>query len=155
MAEQKGSMAAAASKFQDKDNEEDGSEAETSSFEEVQRPAERKRASFPIRIDPAKIAAAGQGRIPSPIRASTPVGQHEPSPIFSPVVEGSLEQIKHLLEMQTKIITAQGDKLNAQNEAIGILAGEVEALKKRVVSGSQEQSERIRQLELELEEARS
>lgn len=154
MAEQKTSMAAAASKFQDK--EDVGEEAETSSFEEVQKPIERKRASFPIRVDPAKINAAAQGKIPSPIRSSTPVGQYaEPSPVFSPVVEGSLEQIKHLLETQTKIITAQGDKLNAQNEAIGILAGEVEALKKRVVSGSQEQSERIRQLELELEEARS
>lgn len=161
--EQKGSIAAAAAKFLD--NEEDKEEeAEKSPFEEVQKPV--TRAALPVRTEPAKISTpAAHASIPSPIRSTAPQASAargaqpsspaQPSPAFSPAVEASLEQIKQLIEAQTKIITAQGDKLEAQNDAIGQLAGEVETLKKRVVSGSQDQSERIRQLELELEEARS
>lgn len=169
VAQQKGSMAAAASKFLDKD-EDDEDEAETSSFEEVQRPA--PKASLPLRSEPAKSASpirisspvtSAPANVPSPIRATAPVSSvrsAQPSPALSPSsasgsVEASLEQIKHLIEAQTKIITAHGDKLQKQSEAINQLTGEVETLKKRVVSGSQDQSERIRQLELELEEARS
>ena len=63
-------------------------------------------------------------------------------------MESSLEQIKNLLEAQTKTI-------NAQSEKIGKLAQEVDTLKMKVGSGAQDQSERIRQLELELEAARS
>lgn len=167
VAQQKGSMAAAASKFLDKDDE-DNDEAETSSFEEVQKPA--PRASLPLRSEPAKPAspikssapAASSQAAPSPIKAVTPAAASfaarsaQPSPALSPSVETSLDQIKQMIEAQTKIITAQGDKLERQNDAITQLTGEVEVLKKRVVSaGSQDQSERIRQLELELEEARS
>lgn len=167
VSQQKGSMAAAASKFLDKDGEEDD-EAETSSFEEVQKRA--PKASLPLRSEPTKPAspikssapAASSQPAPSPIKAATPaaassaVRSAQPSPALSPSVETSLDQIKHMIEAQTKIITAQGDKLEKQNDAITQLTGEVEVLKKRVVSvGSQDQSERIRQLELELEEARS
>lgn len=167
VAQQKGSMAAAASKFQDK-NEENDEEAETSSFEEVQKPT--PKASLPIRSEPVKPAspikssmpAASSQPAPSPIKAITPAAASsaarsaQPSPALSPSVETSLDQIKQMIEAQTKIITAQGDKLEKQNDAITQLTGEVEVLKKRVVSaGSQDQSERIRQLELELEEARS
>ncbi|KAF3769656.1 DUF1900-domain-containing protein [Cryphonectria parasitica EP155] len=169
MAQQKGSMAAAASRFADKDDEEDD-EAETSSFEEVQKPT--PRASLPIRSEPAKpasplkssapAASISQGQPPSPVKAtppaaSVPQASSSSSGLHTPSVETSLEQIKQLIEAQTKIITAQGDKLNKQSEAISQLTGEVETLKKRVVSAgsSQDQVERIRQLELELEEARS
>lgn len=171
MAQQKGSMAAAASKFQDNEEEEEEDEAETSSFEEVQRPA--PKASFPVRSEPAKPispitssapAATAPAKAPSPIKATAPISavrSAQPSPALSPssgsgAVEASLEQIKQLIETQTKIITAQGSQLQKQSEALSQLTGEVETLKKRVVSaGSQDQSERIRQLELELEEARS
>lgn len=170
VAQQKGSMAAAASKFQDRDEEEEDDKAETSSFEEIQRPA--PKASLPLRSEPAKpaspiqrsapAAASSQAKPPSPIRAAAPAAlaatarSAQPSPALSPSVETSLDQIKQMIEAQTKIITAQGDKLEKQNDAISQLTGEVEVLKKRVVSaGSQDQSERIRQLELELEEARS
>ena len=60
----------------------------------------------------------------------------------------SLDDIKQLIEAQTKIMASQNDKIT-------LLASEVEALKRKLGSGSQDQSERIRQLELELEEARS
>lgn len=166
MAQQKGSMAAAASKFQDNE-EDDDDEADTSSFEEVQKPA--PKASLPLRSEPAKAASpvrsstpasSSQAKPPSPIKATAPatsaVRSAQPSPALSPSVETSLDQIKQLIEAQTKIITAQGDRIDKQSDAISQLTGEVEVLKKRVVSaGSQDQSERIRQLELELEEARS
>lgn len=164
VAQQKGSMAAAASKFQD-DEEDKEDEAETSSFEEVQKPV--SRAALPVRSEP-KAQPPAQAKPPSPIKSSAPFAatassarSPQPSPALSQSgsgsghVEASLEQIKQLIEAQTKIITAQGDKINAQGEAMAHLTGEVETLKKRVVSGSQDQSERIRQLELELEEARS
>jgi coronin-1B/1C/6 len=56
-----------------------------------------------------------------------------------------------MLEQQTKTIAAQSEK-------IGNLTAEVDSLKMRVSGSggaSQDQSERIRQLELELEAARS
>lgn len=163
VSQQKGSMAAAASKFLDKDEEEED-DAETSSFEEVQKPA--PRASLPVRSEPPKSASpapsSSQAKPPSPIKATAPPAavrsSAQPSPsLSSPSVESSLEQIKQLIEAQTKIITAQGDRLDKQSAAISQLTGEMETLKKRVVSAgnSQEQNERIRQLELELEEARS
>lgn len=160
MAQQKGSMAAAATKFQDND-EDDDDEAETSSFEEVQKPAAK---ALPLRSEPAKPASpiksstptplASQSKAaPSPIKASAPAAA---SPALSPSVESSLAQIKQLIEQQSQILAAQGGQLQKQNDAISHLTGEVETLKKRVVSaGSEGQSERIRQLELELEEARS
>ena len=52
-------------------------------------------------------------------------------------------------------MSAQSDKISAQNNIIGQLVGEVDTLKRRIGSGNQEQIERIRQLELELEAARS
>jgi coronin-1B/1C/6 len=79
---------------------------------------------------------------------STPTPTAAPSGPSASGVESSLDQIKLLLENQTRIITAQ-------NEKIGQLAAEVDAIKRKMGSGSQDQSERIRQLELELEEARS
>ena len=162
MAQQKGSMAAAASKFQDNEDDKED-EAETSSFEEVQKPV--SRAALPTRSEP-KPQAPAQAKPPSPIKSSAPFAASssarspQPSPARSQSgsagnVEASLEQIKQLIEAQTRIITTQGEKITAQGEAMAHLTGEVETLKKRVVSGSQDQSERIRQLELELEEARS
>jgi coronin-1B/1C/6 len=62
--------------------------------------------------------------------------------------DSSLAEIKSLLEGQTKLISSQVQQ-------ISLLTSEVEALKRKVSSGSLDQSERIRQLELELEEARS
>lgn len=162
MGDQKQSISAMANKYQDNEEEESSDDdAETSSFEEIGRP--QPRGTAPVRSEP---------KPPSPIKA-TPVTQAKPaSPIKSPQasssfaprstsvsaptasssggssVETSLEQIKQLLEAQSKIISSQSDK-------IGLLTSEVDQLKKRVGSGSQDQSERIRQLELELEEARS
>ncbi|CAM1505300.1 Fc.00g109370.m01.CDS01 [Cosmosporella sp. VM-42] len=159
--DQKGSIAAMASKYQDNEESEEEDEDETSSFEEITRPAQRSTA--PIRSEHKPSAPTKTYNAPAPAPAAVPKPS---SPIKSPTtftptprastsissssdgVEASLVQIKQLIENQTKIISAQ-------NEQIGLLASEVEALKRKVGSGSQDQSERIRQLELELEEARS
>ena len=166
--DQKTSISAMANKFQDNGNEqeeeEEDDEDETSSFEEVSRPAQRT--SMPIRSEPkppvaaaspakptpsAAPAAAASPAIGTPARSATPA--KTPTGASTPVsagVETSLEQIKQMIESQTRVITAQNDK-------IGSLTAEVESLKRKIgtSSGSQDQSERIRQLELELEEARS
>jgi len=153
MNEQKSSISTMANKFQDNEEDEED-EDETSSFEEITRPAQR--GSMPIRSEPKAASptktqppAPAPVKAPSPTKSSPVAAMPTPAAASSPVsTESSLDQIKHLIENQTKIISAQNDK-------IGQLASEVDALKKKVGSGSQDQSERIRQLELELEEARS
>jgi coronin-1B/1C/6 len=155
MSEQKGSISAMASKFQDDDEEDD--DAETSSFEEIPKPVQKHipaaarveaKPPSPVKVSPTKTSP------PKPEPASQPRSYQPPVavPAFSTSdsgsVESSLQQIKNLLEAQTKTI-------NAQSEKIGQLAQEVDTLKMKVGSGAQDQSERIRQLELELEAARS
>ncbi|KAJ4170100.1 Coronin-like protein crn1 [Fusarium falciforme] len=157
MNEQKGSISAMASKYQDNEEEEDD-EDETSSFEEVSRPAQRHAAPVAKFVPPAQAPAtttpAAAAKPASPIKSpvsSAPASRTVSSsaaPAPSSGGDSSLAEIKSLLEGQTKLISAQ-------SQQIGLLAAEVEALKRKVSSGSQDQSERIRQLELELEEARS
>ncbi|KAI9166781.1 Coronin-like protein crn1 [Paramyrothecium foliicola] len=164
--DQKGSIAAMANRFQDKEEEEE-EEDETSSFEEVSRPAQRT--SVPTRAaeskpvpTPAPAPTPAQAPAPAPASTFTP----SPAPIKTPTTASAptsrapiaassasgdsttLDDIKKLIENQTKII-------NLQNDKIGQLTGEVEGLKRKLGSGSQDQSERIRELELELEELRS
>jgi coronin-1B/1C/6 len=160
MAEQKGSIAAMASKFQD--DEAANSDDDASSFEEVAKPVQRSvpkaepKPLSPIKTSPTKTAPPKA----SPISQPTPARQAVASPTAKSApgntasssdnssVEASLAQIKNLLETQTRTITAQSEKISK-------LAIEVDTLKIKVGSGAQDQSERIRQLELELEEARS
>jgi coronin-1B/1C/6 len=153
ISEQKGSIAAMANKYAD-DNEEAEDDDETSSFEEIAKPPQR--APLPVRSEP-KAAAPPRVQTTPAAAASSPVTIRSPAASATPTqtsasvqggVETSLDQIKSLIENQTKVITAQNDKISQ-------LASEVDSLKKKLGSGSQEQSERIRQLELELEEARS
>ncbi|KAJ3563475.1 hypothetical protein NPX13_g8184 [Xylaria arbuscula] len=147
--DQQNSMAALASKYEDKTEDVE----EPSSFDEVSKPQERNARFEP----PTKTTSAPLPKPASPIRLwasdSTPTTS-APAPTESsngsggPVVETALDQIKELLETQTKI-------LSAQSQHIERLTAEVDSLKKRVGTGSPDQSERIRQLELELEELRS
>jgi coronin-1B/1C/6 len=176
MAEQKGSIAAMASKFQD-DAPADDDEDETSSFEEISQPVQKSIPSAakieskpvsPIKTSPTKTAPPKASPISqAPPRMMQPPAA-SPTPATIPTssgpiaavgsssssgsesVESSLAQIKSLLEAQTRTLTAQSEK-------IGQLTQEVDTLKMRVGAGSgkQDQSERIRQLELELEAARS
>lgn len=171
MADQKVSMSALASKFQDND-EADDVDDDDSSFEEIPKPVVRNAAPAK-QVEPVKAASliAQSPTAPAQISQATPKSTQPPAveepatiqtssgpisavggtPISSSNgVENTLNQIKKMLEVQTKTITEQ-------NEKIGQLAGEVSTLKMKVSSSgaSQDQSERIRQLELELEAARS
>jgi coronin-1B/1C/6 len=163
MSEQKGSIAAMASKFQDDEGADD--EDETSSFEEISKPIQKHipaaarveaKPPSPVKVSPTKTSPPKPEPVsqPAPRSYQQPLSSPPPAavPTFSSSdsgsVESSLEQIKNLLEAQTKTI-------NAQSEKIGKLAQEVDTLKMKVGSGAQDQSERIRQLELELEAARS
>jgi coronin-1B/1C/6 len=69
----------------------------------------------------------------------------------SSVVASSLQQITRLLEQQNAVISAQSEK-------IGLLTAEMDSLKTRVGDGGKSsgaKDERIRMLELELEQSRS
>lgn len=162
MSEQKGSIAAMASKYQDNEESEE-SEDESSSFEEITRPAQRTH--VPIRSEPKPSAPTKTQSAPAPAPVAAPVKPASPPVSTTPTprastastsitsspdgVQATLDQIRQLIENQTTIIAAQ-------NKQISLLTSEVEGLKRKVGSGSsQDQSERIRQLELELEEARS
>jgi len=158
--DQKASISNMANKYQD-DEESSSDEDETSSFEEISRPAAR---TGPVVAAKPPSPVITQPKPSSPIKpspASPPFSRPADSgatTVVSSNVEQTLVEIKRLLEQQTKIIAAQSDKISGQSQVISQLAAEVETLKKRVVTagaGTQEQNERIRQLELELEEARS
>lgn len=173
MSEQKGSIAAMASKFQDDDEGVDDDADETSSFEEIPKPTVRHTPTAQPESKPTPPTTA-RAVAPPPVSQATPRSTEaatEPKPTIIPTssdpitavgspppaitslsgsVEASLAQITKLLEQQTKTIAAQSEK-------IGNLTAEVDSLKMRVggAGGGQDQSERIRQLELELEAARS
>lgn len=167
MSEQKGSIAAMASKFQD-DGADDDDDDDASSFEEISRPVQKSipavskienKPLSPSKTTPPKPSPVFQSTSrshdpPKPEPTQTIATSSGPNPAAGSSsssngsVETSLQQIKHLLEAQTRTITAQSEK-------IGQLAQEVDTLKMKVGTGVQDQSERIRQLELELEAARS
>jgi coronin-1B/1C/6 len=158
--EQKASISAMANKYQDMEEEdEEDDDAETSSFEEISRPVQRSsvpaKAPAPIKATPAASQPKPQSPIKSPTLSRSTPTPTPPAAQGGSSVESSLEQIKQLLAQQNKIITAQTDQLNAQSAQLSQLASEVDLLKKRVGAGSQESSERLRQLELELEALRT
>ncbi|KAI1384645.1 DUF1900-domain-containing protein [Hypoxylon trugodes] len=149
--EQNRSMASIASKYDDND---EGDDDETSSFEEISKPVQRSAIpakSEPKPPSPTKTTSAAPPKALPSLKSPTYAPAASTAVPASPGgsgVETTLEQIKHLLETQTKMISVQGQQINH-------LTTEVDGLKKKVGSGSQDQSERIRQLELELEELKS
>jgi len=157
MSEQKGSIAAMASKFQDDDAA--NSDDDASSFEEITKPVQRSiPAPAPIKVEalkPISPIKTSPTKTSPPKPFPVPVSQASRQPLSPTVsspaggsVETSLQQIKSLLEAQTQTITVQSEKISK-------LAMEVDMLKMRVGGGVEDQSERIRHLELELEAARS
>jgi coronin-1B/1C/6 len=168
MSEQKGSIAAMASKYQDNEEGVDDDADETSSFEEIVKPVTRPippaKPSSPVTARAPASTSASQAApratahvstsppptYPTSSNPSSTMGLPQPtSTAPGSVVESSLQQIMTILEKQTKTIATQSDKISQ-------LMAEVDTLKMRVGgSNNQDQSERIRQLELELEAARS
>jgi coronin-1B/1C/6 len=157
VSDQKTSIAAMASKFQDDEVEEVDDDA--SSFEEISKPVQRSipvaaRAEVvpvsPLKVLPSKTSP------PKPSPQATPKSAQPPQAISAPTtsselnsgpaasVEAGLAELKSTVESQVKIIAAQAAK-------IGELGEEIVSLNNRVTSAVQEQTERMRQLELELE----
>ena len=144
MKDQGQSMAAMASKFEDKEEVED----DASSFEEISKPVQRKvetKAQAPTTTASAPAPKPAAAPLKSPSFATSPAVASPTQPASSNAAgsgsQTTLDQIRELLE--------------SQSQQLVNLTGEVESLKKRVGSGTQDQSERIRQLELELETLRS
>lgn len=165
----KDSLASQADKFADKDVDSD--DESTSSFEEVAKPIQRpstitaaKQEEKTMGAAPTKQAepaTSTSAPVAAPIeRKSTPPASATPTPTFAPTpsaggpasaLRDALGDIKHQLEHQNKVMSDQSDQ-------IALLIKEVGILKSKVTSAGpadREKDERIRQLELELEEARS
>lgn len=166
MSEQKGSIAAMADKFQDEDYIDDDAD-ETSSFEEIAKPVARSTPAAP-KQEPKTTSPVTSRATASPVSQATAKSTEPPTspkPTTIPTssgpitavgssstsnasVEASLAQITKLLEQQNKTLAVQSEK-------IGSLTAEVDSLKTKVAGGNPDLSKRIRQLELELEAARS
>ncbi|KAF2126312.1 coronin-6 [Dothidotthia symphoricarpi CBS 119687] len=154
----KDSLSSQADKFADKDASSD--DDSVSSFEEVSKPVQRpsstvarqEEKTVPIRQpEPAKPTTPTQTRS-TPPAAATPAPSSAPTPGGpASALRDALGDIRHQLENQTKVMSDQTDQ-------IALLLREVTDLKAKVSTGGSpdhEKDERIRQLELELEEARS
>jgi coronin-1B/1C/6 len=160
----KQSLASQASKFADKD--EDESEDDASSFEEIPKPVQRPT------VTAAKQEAKTMGTViskepepPKPTPAPTaapakasPPAEATPAPTPAPgAAAGAAAGIKdHLTDIKSTLVQ-QNKILSDQSDQIALLMREVSQLKTKVgaQSSDREKDERIRQLELELEEARS
>lgn len=152
ISDQKESLSTMANKFQDNEEESSDDDDETSSFEEVGRPQPRQAPAAVVTKPVASAYKAPQQvSSPSPIAKTPtlPAVSHAPTSASqapsSP--SSSSDDVASVLAKLTALVEAQNGKIDS-------LTSEVEGLKKRLLLSS-EQSERIRQLELELEEARS
>ncbi|KAL5119251.1 Coronin-like protein crn1 [Pleosporales sp. CAS-2024a] len=170
----KQSLAAGASKFAD--DEASSDKESESSFEEVTKPVSRSAAAAARSKEEARTPTISKAPEPSPAK-STPVSSMpateaastlkspEPSTTSVPttgstpastggpaaVLRDALSDIKSQLEHQNRVMSDQSDQ-------IALLVREVAHLKSKVSTAEpsdREKDERIRQLELELEEARS
>ncbi|CBX97194.1 Coronin-like protein crn1 [Plenodomus lingam] len=163
MKDNKDSLAAGASKFADKDDVSDNGSA--SSFEEVPKPFERPtvaatRQEEKKESEPVAKATPAPAFTPSHVKSASSVAEPTPSSATTSTPSSSgpagalrdaLGDIKSQLEHQNKVMSDQSDQ-------IAVLVREVTTLKSKLGSqgpSDREKDERIRQLELELEEARS
>ncbi|GME34887.1 hypothetical protein GTA08_BOTSDO00645 [Neofusicoccum parvum] len=155
--ENKASMASMASKFADKDEAESSAD-EASSFEEIPKPAERPSATAARQEE--KTRGPEISRAPEPIsepKAAEPEATPRSVSGASGAAHSAAAGIKdHLAEIKT-MLESQNIQMTSQMEQITHLTAEVNLLKTKVadLSSGESKDERIRQLELELEEARS
>lgn len=161
----KASLASQASKFADKDEE--SSEDETSSFEEVPKPVERHTVTAARQeLKTGGPSATKQHEPPKPTPtpaaapARSPATSSEPTPTAStpaPSASGAASVLKDALADIKATLHHQNQVMSDQSDQIALLMREVSQLKVKLgqQSSDREKDERIRQLELELEEARS
>lgn len=169
MSDQKQSISTMANKFQDEEEDStDEDDADAADFEGTGRPQPRHVSLAP----PAVVAA-----LPAAVAKSSIVTQNvqsaAPAASPPPATAVAASKIPTSADSQPTSVAAKASLTNGgsgneiatalvklttlvqtQNSKIDSLTAEVESLKKRLLLSS-EQGERIRQLELELEEARS
>jgi coronin-1B/1C/6 len=163
MNDNKQSLAAGASKFADND---DASDKESeSSFEEVAKPVSRSTPAATRQEEKPRASTISKAPEPTPAPTMTPsepgatLKSADPTPSSSAPSSGgpasalrdALGDIKSQLEHQNRVMSDQSDQ-------IALLVREVTQLKGKLGAhepSDREKDERIRQLELELEEARS
>ncbi|OCK82966.1 DUF1900-domain-containing protein [Lepidopterella palustris CBS 459.81] len=184
MKDNKASIASAASKFADKEDADSSDDDETSSFEEIPKPIERSTA-VPARIEektrgpviskesetitlpaqePLKPATnsttssaprVSPASVPS-VSSKSPTTQETPAAAPTPTPSGAAAGIKDYLTEIKSMLEQQNHTMSNQMDQISHLTQEVNTLKAKLEQRStREKDERIRQLELELEEARS
>lgn len=164
ISEQTRSISAIASQYHDDANA--ISDEDTSSFEEITKPTQKfntpttRHEKDPSQSNIEPLPQTTYNEFESAPEKNSQAKGHQMSSLVSqsPLLEesisndkllkSSLAQIKSMLETQTETI-------NSQNLQISRLAHEVDTLKTKVSNGSQEQSDRIRELELELEAVRA
>ncbi|KAF2100369.1 coronin-6 [Rhizodiscina lignyota] len=165
MKDNKASMSAMASKFADKDEDEKEEDDDDSSFEEIPKPVERPSATVArmeektrgpaIAKEPEKPVQKTEpksGARSVPTVADPPTSTPTPAP--APDIKDAQARLMAMLEAQNRMMATQ-------SEQITNLTGEVDMLKSKVASGGasaggrDERDEKIRRLELELEEMRS
>jgi len=122
----KTSMANMASKFADRDGEEDGDDS--SSFEEIQKPVERPHAALIDRQEektgvktPSHVVDKEQDSSAA-AAPSSPAGG----------AKGAAEGIRGVLQDMKAMIASQGKQMAEQSEKIEILAREVASMKARL-----------------------
>ncbi|KAF2277960.1 actin-binding protein-like protein [Westerdykella ornata] len=160
----KASLASQASKFAD---EEESSDDDASSFENIPKPVERpsvaavkaeEKPRSPTAVkspEPAKPAATPSA-VPSVAVSAEPAAPaSQPAPTTAASVTGGIKEFLHdirsTLEQQNKVLADQSDQIALLMRKVTTLESKLESSG----SSSREKDERIRQLELELEEARS
>jgi coronin-1B/1C/6 len=168
MNDNKQSLAAGASKFANNDASDKESE---SSFEEVAKPVSRPTTTATRQEEKPRAATISRAPEPTPAPTMTPsepgatLKSADPTPASSApastpapssggpasALRDALGDIKSQLEHQNRVMSDQSDQ-------IALLVREVTQLKSKLGAhepSAREKDERIRQLELELEEARS
>ena len=132
----KTSMANMASKYADKDGEEDGTDS--SSFEEISRPAERPHAALVNRQE-EKTGVKTPSQVDSKPSFSTnrSVDEQDSSAAAAPSspaggAKGAAEGIRGVLQDMKAMIASQGKQMAEQSEKIEILAREVASMKARL-----------------------
>ncbi|KAK8214615.1 hypothetical protein IWZ01DRAFT_244763 [Phyllosticta capitalensis] len=153
----KTSMASAAAKFADKDEPESSSTDEASSFEEIPKPAERPNVT--ARME-EKIRGPEVSHAPEPTPEETPAATppaREERRSVSGAASAAAAGIKDQLAEIKQMLSSQNQAMTSQMQQMAHLTAEVNNMKHRLVELERggEKDERIRQLELELEEARS
>jgi coronin-1B/1C/6 len=168
MKDNKDSMASAASRYTEKDDVSDSESA--SSFEEIPKPAERRTFTASRQEEKTRGPAISkepevETAKPSPSHTPAPSQSQAPStsaassaPTPAPSTGGPGAALRDALNIIKTQLDRQTDVMQDQSDQIALLLREVHQLKLNAGASepsNREKDERIRQLELELEEARS